>query len=147
MKQPLTRSPELLQAVKTALTPQRLPLLIAIDGADGCGKTSLASWLGWQLGMPSIPLDVFVWRLNPLQWRIPELQRVLAKRVDDERRPVIIDSVLVLDALQQVGRKADYLIFVHGGGGSLGLQAQIDAYQARWRPQELADFQIQGYDE
>ena len=30
-------------SIKQALTPNRLPLLIAIDGADGVGKSSLAS--------------------------------------------------------------------------------------------------------
>jgi pantothenate kinase-related protein Tda10 len=65
MKQPLPGSEELLDSIKTALTPQRLPLLIGIAGADGCGKFSLASRLAWQLGMPT----VFI----PLTWRISEL--------------------------------------------------------------------------
>ena len=42
MKKPLPGSEELLARVKQALTPNRLPLLIVIDGADGCGKSSLA---------------------------------------------------------------------------------------------------------
>jgi hypothetical protein len=45
MKVPIPRSDALLDLLKEALTPNRLPLLIAIDGADCVGKSSLASRL------------------------------------------------------------------------------------------------------
>jgi len=54
IKSPLPGSEALLRKVQEALGPDRLPLLIAIDGADGIGKSSLASWLAWQLGAPAI---------------------------------------------------------------------------------------------
>ena len=60
MKKPLPGSEELLDRVLGALTPNRLPLLIAIDGVDGGGKSSLASWLAWQLGMPAVQLDLYL---------------------------------------------------------------------------------------
>jgi hypothetical protein len=44
LKNPLPRSEDLLRRVLEALTLDRLPLTIAIDGADGSGKSSLASW-------------------------------------------------------------------------------------------------------
>ena len=64
MKLPIPRSSELLDQIKQALTPKRLPLLIAIDGPDGIGKSSLASWLAWQLGMPAIQLDLYLTTSN-----------------------------------------------------------------------------------
>jgi hypothetical protein len=30
------------------------------DGVDGGGKSSLASWLAWQLGMPAVQLDLYL---------------------------------------------------------------------------------------
>ncbi len=48
LKQTLPGSKELLCRVQAALTPNRLKLLICIDGADGVGKSSLAAWLAWQ---------------------------------------------------------------------------------------------------
>jgi pantothenate kinase-related protein Tda10 len=45
IKSPLPESVALLEKVHECLGPNRLPLLIAIDGADGVGKSSLASWL------------------------------------------------------------------------------------------------------
>jgi hypothetical protein len=89
MKQPLPGSEELLDSVKTALTPQRLPLLIGIDGADGCGKSSLASWLAWQLGMPTVHLDLYLSRLHPLTWRISEVGNPIKDRLGNQR-PVIV---------------------------------------------------------
>jgi pantothenate kinase-related protein Tda10 len=53
LKTPLAGPEHLLELVKEQLGPNRCPLLIAIDGADGMGKSSLASWLAWQLGTPT----------------------------------------------------------------------------------------------
>jgi hypothetical protein len=105
MKLPIPRSNELLDQIKEALTPNRLPLLIAIDGADDIGKSSLASWLAWQLGMPAIQLDLYLTSLEPIRWLTADLRRAISRRLD-RGYPVIVDGVLVLDALDQIGRKA-----------------------------------------
>ena len=67
VKGPIPRSVELLDRVQTALTPNRLPLLIAIDGMDGVGKSSLGSWLAWQLNA-RCSLDLLITSLYPIQW-------------------------------------------------------------------------------
>ena len=141
MKLPNPGSNELLHQIKKALTPKRLPLLIAIDGADGIGKSSLASWLAWQLGMPAIQLALYLTSLEPIQWLTADLRRAVSRRLD-RGCPVIVDGVLVLDALDQIGRKADFLAHVDGGGGS-GLAPQIAAYRSRQKPS--ANFTIGGY--
>src|SRR5262245_38882595 len=143
MKQPLPRSEELLESVQRALTVARLPLLIAVDGADDSGKSSLASWLAWQLTMPAVQLDLYVTNVEPMEWLIPDLNRVLARRLD-RKRPVIVDGVLVLEALKQADREPDFLVFVIGEG-TTQLQPQITAYRARYRPEQSADFVIEGY--
>jgi hypothetical protein len=94
VKGPIPRSVELLDRVQTALTPNRLPLLIAIDGMDGVGKSSFGSWLAWQLGMPAVHLDLFITSLYPIQWA--DLKRVVDLRLDGGR-PVIVEGVLALD--------------------------------------------------
>jgi hypothetical protein len=141
MKTPIPHSDELLDRLKQALTPNRLPLLIAIDGADGIGKSSLASWLAWQLGMPAVQLDLYLTSLEPIQWLAADLKRVILRRLN-RRRPVIVDGVLALDALDQIGCKANFLIRVDGGGES-ELTPQIAAY--RLRQKRSADFTIAGY--
>jgi pantothenate kinase-related protein Tda10 len=147
MKLPIPRSDELLDRINEALTPNRLPLLIAIDGADGCGKSSLASWLAWQLGMPAIQLDLYLTSLEPIGWLTADLERVVARRLDRARPlPVIIDGVLALDALDQIERKVDFLVFVNGLYRESRLAPQIAAYQSRRNLPVLANFSIDGYE-
>ena len=130
-KLPIPRSIELLDRVQTALTPNRLPLLIAIDGADGIGKSSLASWLAWQTGMPTVHLDLFLTNLHPIQWLKPDLKRVVDRRLD-RKHPVIVEGLLVLDALEQIRREADFVVLVEGETTST-LETQVAEYQARRR--------------
>jgi hypothetical protein len=144
LKKPLPGSEELLCRVREALTPNRLPVLIAIDGADGCGKSSLASWLAWQLGMPAVQLDLYLTSLHPIKWLETELARIIAHRLDNGR-PIIVDGVCILDALNNLGREAGFLIFVTGGYEQSSLVPQVAAYRSRRRPDEMANFKIDGY--
>jgi ATPase family protein associated with various cellular activities (AAA) len=92
------------------IRPDRRPLLIGIDGPDGVGKSSLASWLCWQLEMPSIHLDLYlVPDSKPQQWRTNDLERVIQTRID-KSKPVIVEGVLLLDALDKIGRPPDLLV-------------------------------------
>ena len=143
MKVLIPRSVELLDRVQTALTLNRLPLLIAVDGMDGMGKSSLASWLAWQTGMPTVHLDLFITSLQPIQWLTADLKRVVDLRLD-HRRPVIVEGVLVLDALVHIGRKADFVVFVTGGTG-IALASQLADYRMRRKLPDRADFTIDGY--
>jgi uridine kinase len=145
MKEPIPRSAELLDRVKRALTRNRLPLLIAIDGADGIGKSSLASWLAWQLGMPAVQLDLYLTSLERIQWLAADLKRVVDRRLD-QQRPLIVDGVLVLDALDEIGRNADFVVFVAGSGG-IALASQLAEYRVRRKLPERADFTLAGYTE
>ncbi len=143
LKRPLPRSEELLAHINRALTPNRLPLLIAIDGADGCGKSSLASWLAWQLGMPTVHLDFFMTATVPIQWRTADLKRAISHRLD-RGGPVIVEGILVLDAIEQVGLSPGFLVFVAGKGSSF-FSEQIKTYRSRKRPCGNAEFVIRGF--
>jgi hypothetical protein len=146
LKVPLPRSNDLLDCIKEALTPNRLPLLIAIDGADCAGKSSLASWLAWQLGMPTVQLDLYLTNLRPIQWLAEDLARVVARRLDRDR-PLIIDGVLILDALHQIGHAPNFVVFVSGGHERSSLAPQIAAYKSRRKLPERANFIIEGYED
>jgi hypothetical protein len=102
IKSPLPGSEQLLQCLQDQLGPDRKPLLIVVDGGDGIGKSSLASWLSWQLGTPTIHLDLYVVRdSTSLQWMTDELARIIGTRVDCGR-PVIVEGIRALDALTQI---------------------------------------------
>jgi uridine kinase len=143
LKTSLPRSEELLDHIVHALTPRRLPLLIVIDGADGCGKSSLASWLAWQLEMPTVHLDLYMTATAPIQWRTEDLDRAIDHRLFRER-PVIVEGILALDALEQIGRRPDFIVFVAGKSRSRFFSGQIKDYRRRKRPCGNASFVIRG---
>ena len=57
---------------------------------------------------------------------------------------MIVEGVLVLDALVHIGRKADFVVFVTGGTG-IALASQLADYRMRRKLPDRADFTIDGY--
>jgi hypothetical protein len=144
LKQPLPGSEELLGRVQEALMPNWRRLLICVDGVDGVGKSSLASWLAWQLGAVAIHLDLYVIADScPLRWRTDDLQRAIDARL--RVGPAIVEGVLVLDALKELVLSPNFLILVEGNSSSRKLGPEIAAYTARQRPQDHADFTLRGF--
>jgi hypothetical protein len=143
LKLPLPGYEELRQLLWRQLGPNRSPLLIAIDGADCLGKTSLASWLAWQLGMPAVHLDLYM--IDFGQWREDDLTRVIDAR-RGTGRPSIVEGVLALDALARVGQRPDFLVYVRGDGpGTRRLADKLVEYAVRRKPEQSADFVLDGY--
>jgi hypothetical protein len=125
---------DLHSAVVSRLTPDRLPLLIGIDGRDGSSKSSCGSWLAWQLGMPCIHLDQYV--LPDFEgWRVDLHHVVVASRLA-RNRPVIVEGCLLLKALAVIDHKPDFLVFVENTAyeGSLSLHNHIEAYLGEMKP-------------
>ena len=92
--------------------PDRKRCLIGIDGFNGAGKSSFATWLAWQLGMPCLSLDGFREQTTPpLSWRLHEVERLLSNRLN-RGKPAMVESVFLLDVLRQLGREPDLLIYV-----------------------------------
>src|SRR5947209_1308429 len=130
LKMPVPGSEELLERIKERLGPERKPLLIAVDGPDGVGKSSLASWLAFQLGMPTVHLDLYIVRdSRPLRWITDEVARIIAARTD-KGRPIIVEGIGILDVLAQIGKQADFVLYVRGEGGHT-LRKMLAAYRRR----------------
>lgn len=139
-KQALPSYPDLVAKIRTALGPNRRPLLIGVDGARGSGKTATASWLEWQLEMPAINLDLYTDDgTRALNTHAGEVRRLIERRIVLERRPVIVEGVLLLEAIEAVGRKVDFLIFLDGKEEGL-LVERIESYWSRYQPRNRADF-------
>ena len=145
VKSALPDSIALLRNVQERLGPNRAPLLIAIDGDDGVGKSSLASWLAWQLGAPAIHLDLYLIRdSDPIRWRNDDLRRIVSTRLVLHAKPLFVEGILILAALAIIERKADFLVYLEGKGGH-SLSDQLAAYRARYQPDQRADFRMQGF--
>ena len=121
---------------------ERRPLLIAIDGEDGSGKSSLAAWLSWQLEMPAIHLDVFLIRdSDPITWRIPALRAAVdGAQFEERKRPVIIEGVLIRQALSSIYRVPDYSVYVERESHSGNMQQELSSYIQQVKPK--ADYTL-----
>jgi uridine kinase len=116
------------------------PLLIGIDGLDGSGKTSLAAWLSWQLEMPAVHLDLYIVRdSSPLQFRTNDLKDALDARAA-QKRPVIVEGILLLKVLGEIGRAPDLLIFVRRASHQSSLRTLTTEYLREFVPQQKADW-------
>lgn len=93
--------------------------------------------------MPAVQLDLYLTGLAPIQWLTADLKRVVDRRLD-RKRPLIVDGVLALDALEQIGRKADFVVFVTGNSG-IALASQLVDYRVRRKLPEKANFTLDGY--
>lgn len=117
MLQPIPKAIDLLATLKDALGPERLPLVIGIDGRWGAGKSSLASWLSWQLEMPVVHLDLYIIPgTDPLEWRYGDLGRAIHSRLGT-RRPVIVEGVCLCKALQGLNLGSDFLVWIENESG------------------------------
>ena len=154
LKSPLPGYLELLAEIRGQLGPRRLPLLIAIDGPDGVGKSALASWLCWQLEMPSIHLDLYlVPDTKPQEWRTEDLKRAIHARIE-RGRPVIAEGIFLLDVLDKIGRSPNFLIYIRGSDADQDDEEDIAAlapdlhkslleYRSRQRPERRAQFTLE----
>jgi hypothetical protein len=99
--------------------------------------------VAWQLGAATLYLDIYLVRdSNPITWRLDDLERAISARL--KIGPLIVEGVLVLDALDLLARKPDFLVFVNGNG-SHRLASRIKDYRARQRPRERANFELDGF--
>jgi hypothetical protein len=115
--------------------------LIAVDGVDGAGKSNLARYLAWQLGMSAIETDLFLDSSKVgLNYRFQELRSAISKRLSRDR-PVIVEGVAVLRLLRHLSLTQEYLVWVEqeGHDGSHSLGSDIAGYEAEFTPRNHAN--------
>jgi hypothetical protein len=74
------------------------------------------------------------------------LQRIIHTRLVEHAKPLIVEGILILDALDKIGRKPDFLVYVDGKG-SHSLSGRLADYKARHRPEQRAQFHLKGFED
>jgi hypothetical protein len=134
--------PEYEQAVE-ALTPvleDLPPIIVAIDGRDGSGKTTPGRFLAWHFNISLIETGLFLFDGKGLSYRVEEIKRVVGVRLS-KPRPVIIEGIALLSLLPQFGGSADFLIYVKNKeySGSHALSHDLRAYENTHTPEAAAN--------
>jgi uridine kinase len=129
----------------SALTPVLYnlpPKIIAIDGKSDVGKTKFGRYLAWRFNISLLESDLFLeGGQNVLKYRHTEIRNVIRSRIDNARRPVIIEGIVTLRLLRELHKKHDFHIHVicEQAEGGTALEADWKKYQKEFKPQDNAD--------
>jgi len=135
----ITSYENLANALRPKCQPWRA-MIIAIDGANGEGKSWLGRYLSWTLEMPTVEMDLFL-QIGTSRYdlRMDDLHRVIRTRLD-LNRPAIVEGAFVLKTLRDLGQEYEALIFVRRvPPNTRRLEGTAD-YLARFNPEQLADY-------
>nr|WP_306265238.1 hypothetical protein [Pararhizobium sp. IMCC3301] len=132
-----------LQALKPIL--HDLPaVIVAIDGRVGSGKTTLGRFLAWRFDVSLIETDLFLHRNEgKFTYRNDQIAGIIDHRMESDR-PVIIEGMVALRLLEEVGREHDFhihLICDDFEGSSITEQAW-EQYDADYRPSAKANLSL-----
>ena len=114
--------------------------IVAIDGRDGSGKTTLGRFLAWYFNITLIETDLYLKEGGELQYETAEINRIISKRLTIPR-PVVIEGVAILQLLAHLDRRPDYLVYVRNSSfaGSDSLLPLLASYERAFKPQMGAD--------
>jgi hypothetical protein len=92
---------------------QNLPgKLIAIDGKNSSGKTTLGRYLSCFFNVSLIETDLFrLFSEGKLEYREDEIKRIIEYRLN-QPLPVILESAVVQRLLNNLNLKADFTIYI-----------------------------------
>lgn len=132
-------------------------LTIGIDGSPGAGKSTLARYLAWQLGIPALETDF--WRATGDEPSFEQLRKLIScwHETGEMGRPVIVEGIKLLEVFERIGITPDFLVFVTnhalepdpeitdwcGPPPLEALSGGIADYFANCRPQDKADFHLE----
>lgn len=134
-------------AATAALTPiltDLPPVVVAIDGAPGSGKTTLGRYLAWYFNVTLIETDLFLESGQGFKYRIAELQHVISARLARER-PVILDGATVGWLVRDLGQTAAFRLYVSNCGPTTGSSPHADlrSYETTFRPRDTANLVVE----
>lgn len=121
------------------------PSVVAIDGRDGVGKTTLGRYLAWHFNISLIETDLFLNRhQGRLDYRDDEIARLIRARLDLSR-PVVVDGVCLLRLLQRLRVAPDFTVYVRSKqeeADDRTLAFDFASYERDFTPRAKADLVV-----
>ncbi len=78
------------------------PVIIAIDGRAGTGKTTLGRFLSWRFNVSLLETDLFLIKgQNAFIYRNAAIKKVILSRINS-CRPIIVEGVVSLSLLKKL---------------------------------------------
>ncbi|MFO6419968.1 hypothetical protein ACLBKS_07175 [Hylemonella sp. W303a] len=113
--------------------------IVSIDGADGSGKTTLGRFLAWYFNVTLLESDNFILEGKGLIYDVDTVRALIRRRLK-KPRPILIEGVVVLRLLSEVGYQSDFHIHLQKDSGSSSefLADALEQYQREFRPSERA---------
>lgn len=132
---------QIAESIRKQCVPWRA-MIVGVDGRDDEGKSTLARFLAWQLEMPCIETDTFLEvHSGSYNVRLEDLRRVVRTRMDLDC-PVIVEGVFLLRTLQQIGEKAEVLVYVEKRPPNVtsDLETELRSYRSSFDPERRASY-------
>lgn len=127
------------------LTKDKSPVkVVAIDGNDGAGKSTLGRFLACRYNTSLIETDFFI-KIKSKSFSYDEenISRIIRKRLELDR-PVIVEGIKLLEILERIKIPHDFLIYLKNANydGSGTLADILRSYSERYSPQQQANIFI-----
>jgi hypothetical protein len=88
------------------------PKVVAIDGWDGVGKTTLGRFHSWKFRVPLIETDQYGPKLSGGYELESEVSRLIELQIEKRKEPVFIDAIMCLQILERLGKEPAFHIYV-----------------------------------
>jgi ABC-type glutathione transport system ATPase component len=121
------------------------PKIVTVDGRSGVGKTTLGRFLAWRFNITLIETDLFLIRnKGSFRYRKNDINKLIKSRMQS-CRPVIVEGVVVLRLLRDLGRKSDFHIHIvcDEAEGSSITDREWSSYHCEFGPSAAADLVVE----
>lgn len=98
--------------------PEKERFVIAVDGVEYVGKSSLSRFLSWQLGVSLVETDLLLLQSKGAPRHDSEAVGRLVEVRKGMNRPVIVEGVFTLECLHNISVNPDLLIRVSRRGAT-----------------------------
>jgi len=86
------------------------PKIVAIDGMNGTGKTTLARFLAHRFNCTLLETDLFI-STPAVDYRFEEMGKIIARRITQTKKPIFVEGVAVLRTLSKMAIEPDFHIY------------------------------------